>query len=60
MFGVPSEAVNYYKRKKIRKIANIYLYKNKHFNTNIRFDVVEVYINKNKTIKFINLIKNAF
>lgn len=53
-FGSPSEAVNFYKQKKIKSVALYYLQQNKNLNENVRFDVVEV-LDKN-----INHIKNAF
>jgi len=42
-FGKPYEAVDYYKQKKITGAAKAYLYKNKLYDVNVRFDVVEVY-----------------
>lgn len=57
-YGYPSEAVNFYKEKKIIKTAQYYICKNKLFNYSIRFDVVEVLLNDYKPE--INLIKNAF
>ncbi len=62
-FGLPREAVNYRKQENIRKLASIFIGKNKLYNANIRFDVVEVYALKGNglmTIQKINLIKNAF
>ncbi|MDK2798385.1 MAG: putative endonuclease [Clostridiales bacterium] len=61
-FGVPSEAVNYYKQKKIMQIAQYYLMVNK-LNVNVRFDVIEIIaeLKENKPLlKSIRLIKNAF
>ncbi len=62
-YGLPREAVNYRKQENIKKLASVFISKNKLFNADIRFDVVEVYIKKSKdvmTIENINLIKNAF
>ena len=42
-YGRPYEAVNYYKQRRITGAAKAYLYKNKLFDQNVRFDVVEVY-----------------
>ena len=53
-FGRPSEAVGVYKQQKIRKIASLYLIKNKLTNSPCRFDVIEVLDNE------INHIENAF
>ncbi|MBZ4663527.1 MAG: hypothetical protein JG776_1239 [Caloramator sp.] len=60
-YGLPCEAVNYKKIDKIKKVALGYLNENRHRGYNIRFDVVEVYLDKDRnTIKNINLIKDAF
>ncbi len=62
-YGLPREAVNYKKQENIRKLASIFIGKNNLHNANIRFDVVEVYVKKEKglmTVQNINLIKNAF
>ncbi|NLL05649.1 MAG: YraN family protein [Clostridiaceae bacterium] len=62
-YGLPREAVNFRKQENIKKLASIFIAKSKLFNADIRFDVVEVYIKKDKnmmTIENINLIKNAF
>lgn len=49
--GRPAEAVNKKKREKIRKVAAVYLMREKGHSYNIEFDVIEVYCNH---------IKNAF
>lgn len=60
-FGTPAEAVGYRKQANIRKIAQIYLNMKKLYNEPVRFDVVEVYLNSNKSgVDKINLIRNAF
>jgi|LSQX01.2.fsa_nt_gb putative endonuclease len=62
-FGYPREAVNFKKQENIKKLAQIYIGKHGLYNENIRFDVVEVYIDKkgNETdIKDVVIIKNAF
>lgn len=41
-FGLPREAVNYYKQQKIRQVATFYLKWNKSLNTKCQFDVVEI------------------
>ena len=53
-YGLPSEAVNYKKRKKYENLASLYLQKNSKLDCPCRFDVVEI-IGKN-----INHIINAF
>lgn len=63
LFGMPSEAVNRKKQQNIIKLAQIYLKQNNLQGKNVRFDVVEVIVNKNfggVSVKEINLIKNAF
>lgn len=59
-FGYPREAVNYYKQMKIKNIANLYLAKNNKFNSHIRFDVIEIMLDKVNEVKSIILLKNAF
>lgn len=54
MFGRPSEAVNFKKQQKIKKVASVYLLQKKLTNVGCRFDVVEVLSNE------INHIENAF
>ena len=41
-FGMPREAVNYYKQQKIKRVATFYLKWNRSLNTKCRFDVVEI------------------
>lgn len=57
-YGNPVEAVNYNKRKHILSSAKYYIFKNSLENKNIRFDIIEVYINKKDIL--INHIKNVF
>ena len=62
-YGFPRESVDYRKQENIKKLAHIFISKNKFYDEYIRFDVVEVYIKKEKDdfiIEKINLIKNAF
>ncbi len=56
-YGKPREAVNSFKKKRIYKTAKYYLYKKHLENEYIRFDVIEVYIQKNKYK--INYLKNV-
>lgn len=55
-YGYPCEAVNARKIKKILDTSKYYIYKNNLYNTPIRFDVIEIYLNENR----INHIVNAF
>lgn len=57
-YGAPAEAVDINKQKHIINATRYFVYKNSLENKNIRFDVIEVYLNKNS--KFINHIKSAF
>ena len=56
IYGMPIEAVNYYKRKHLYYTAEYYLYKNKIRNIPARFDVIEVLLVNHKIT--INHIKN--
>lgn len=58
-FGNPCESVTYKKQQKIKSVANYYIYINNLFNKNVRFDVLEVIFNKDKSYN-INHIKDAF
>ena len=57
-FGEPAEAVNYRKKSKIIKTAELYIMKNKLTNTDFRFDIVEIRLSKKTYV--IDVIKNAF
>lgn len=52
--GMPSQAVNYHKQKKISLVACQYLKQNNLFGTSCRFDVIEICGGE------INHIQNAF
>lgn len=47
-FGRPREAVDNYKQNHIYKTTKYYLHKNKLENSYIRFDVIEIYLRKDK------------
>ncbi len=55
-YGYPSDAVNYYKRRKINEVAAQYIKQFRYFDVPVRFDVIEVYLDNGK----INHIVNAF
>lgn len=57
-YGNPAEAVSYNKQKHILNTAKYYIFKYSLENKNIRFDIIEVYINKKDIL--INHIKNVF
>lgn len=58
LFGKAVEAVDNFKQKHIWNAAKYYLYSNNLMNEFVRFDVIEVYVKKNKV--FINQIRNMF
>ena len=59
-FGSPKEAVSLNKQKNIIKVATSYIYNKKFNNLNVRFDVIEVYLNKINSSYKINHIEDAF
>ncbi len=59
-YGLPKESINLSKQKSIIKVTNSYIYYKKLMNINIRFDVIEVYLNSENTIFKINHIMDAF
>lgn len=59
-FGFPREAVDKNKQIKIRDIASLYLLKNKKMDSHVRFDVIEVLLDKKNDLKSIVLLRNAF
>lgn len=56
--GMPCEAVTPKKIKNIINSARYYIYKNRLYNIDIRFDVIEIFLHNNKCI--IHHIKSAF
>lgn len=59
-YGTPKESVTMCKQKSIIKVANSYIFYNKLTNINLRFDVIEIYLNPNNTLFKINHIIDAF
>jgi len=53
-YGLPEEAIDEHKQKKLAKVALVYLKEKKIYKQDLRFDVVSVYSNH------IELIKDAF
>jgi len=53
-YGLPEEAVDWHKQRKLTKVALAYLKEKKVYNQDLRFDVVSVYPGR------IKLIKDAF
>lgn len=58
-FGLPEESVTPSKQRQIRKIARGFMAQNNLRNTECRFDVISLFINKKGEYK-INHIQNAF
>lgn len=56
-YGYAYESVDYRKQKKIIKTSLHYLNKNKIKDTQLRYDIIEVYLKENNRI---NHIENAF
>ncbi len=61
-FGRPEEAISYDKRRRLSKLALSYLTYRRIEDTNCRFDVVSILMDKKKVrkVKYIELIKDAF
>jgi len=59
-YGLPKESINISKQRSIIKVTNSYIYYKKLININIRFDVIEVYLNQENTFFKINHITDAF
>lgn len=55
-FGLPCEAVDVRKQRKINVVAGQYIKRNMYFGVSVRFDVIEVYLSDCK----VNHIVNAF
>lgn len=59
-YGLPKESINLSKQKSIIKVTKSYIYYKKLLNINIRFDVIEVYLNSENEFFKINHIADAF
>jgi len=59
-YGTPAEAVSYAKRNTITRIAQIYADRHGIYDTPLRFDVIEVYMNPDSSIKSVEHIRDAF
>lgn len=57
--GLPVEAVNLRKQKKIIEAAGVFLQDEKYYDCACRFDIVEVYLH-GEQVEQINHIENAF
>jgi len=59
-FGTPAQAVSSQKQAAITRIALIFMQNNRYCDIPVRFDVVELLMDREGDIKNISLIKNAF
>lgn len=59
-YGSPMEAISITKANTIKRVCQYYIFKNYLFDINIRFDVVEVYLNYQNISSTINVVKDAF
>jgi putative endonuclease len=59
-YGLPKESITISKQKSIIKVTNSYINYKKLTNINVRFDVIEVYLNPKNTLFKINHILDAF
>jgi putative endonuclease len=59
-YGYPREAVSYQKQYKIKNMASFYLQGTGQIDRQIRFDIVEVFIDKNYNLLSVNHLENAF
>ena len=59
-YGLPEEAVNSKKRRKLTRLAQLYIKNNTPYNSEVRFDVVSILAPSRFGKKSIRLIKNAF
>ncbi|MBE6051161.1 MAG: YraN family protein [Clostridium sp.] len=58
-FGAPLESVSFSKINRIKSAASYYIYKNRLFNINVRFDIIEIYFNYYNNEYKINHIENV-
>lgn len=59
-FGLPAHSISISKQRKIKKASLYYISKKKLFDLNLRYDVIEIYLNYNDDSFKINHIENAF
>lgn len=59
-YGLPKESINFAKQKSIINVTKSYISYKKLFNANVRFDIIEIYLNPHNTLFKINHIVDAF
>ena len=60
IYGLPEEAINLKKMRKLQWLAQLYIKHKNLYNRKVRFDVVSILARKGFCRKSIRLIKNAF
>lgn len=59
-YGLPREAITYFKKDRIVKSSNYFIHKYGLYNNYVRFDILEVIFNHNNSDYYIDYIKDAF
>ncbi|NLX65016.1 MAG: YraN family protein [Clostridiaceae bacterium] len=59
-FGTPAQAVSSQKQAAITRIAQVYMQNNRYSDIPVRFDIVELLMDRDGNINDIFLIRNAF
>lgn len=59
-YGLPKESISFSKQKSIINVTTSYISYKRLFNFNVRFDVIEVYLNPQNTLVKITHIRDAF
>jgi putative endonuclease len=59
-YGLPRESVSFSKQNAIARVTKSYLAYKRLYNLNVRFDVIEVYLNSKNSVYIIEHIKDAF
>lgn len=60
MFGTPAQALSRRKQATLVRLARVYIKNNRYMNTPVRFDVMELMMDRTGRIQDMQLIKNAF
>lgn len=60
VYGSPAEAVTRSKINKIKLTSKFYMAKANLYNYDVRYDVIEIFLNSNLKPEKINIIENAF
>lgn len=58
-FGLPQQAVTYFKKKRLTKLAQFYLAVHRLADFSCRFDVIAVMLNQD-SVDSVHLVENAF